>query len=391
MRDLVSHGRPCSPLICGISSPRRMFVAPSKYSVVWTFFLLTATHLPHALGGEARDATVKCPVIRVVNAQSDVGEVQQGERVVHSFELTNAGQESLLIQEVRACCGCMASLDGPKAVSPGGQTKVKASLWTRGRRGRLVRTVKVRSNDLKQPEIELTLSCTVVVGPAPRIEVQPSQWDIGLLSSGQKVTRELALTNVGQRPLKVTKLRPTAGASFTSLSAEEIEPSGTARALVTVGAPREPGFFEKYPGFDTNDPNNPVFRIPIKGYVEPAAGPLLRVRPDRLDFGIVRPGELVKERLEIANRGTAPLEVGLVEGSSFPPGITVCPPKPSVIPPGESAELYIQIRSTGLSQTIKALIPLRTNDPARKYGTITVTGYVKGHGTVERKRPADSD
>ena len=117
--------------------PQRTPAALSGGRALRIICVLAASLLPHALGGETKNVakSLRYPAISIENVEHDAGDVQQGERVVRTFELTNAGQAELVIQEVRACCGCMASLEGPKTVLPGARTKVKATLWTRGGRG----------------------------------------------------------------------------------------------------------------------------------------------------------------------------------------------------------------------------------------------------------------
>ena len=99
---------------------------------------------------------------------------------------------------------------------------------------------------------------------------------------------------------------------------------------------------------------------------------------ERYDFGIVGPDESVEQAIEITNRGTEPLKATVVPGTPLPPGLTISPPEPSPIPPGEKATLRIVVEGTDLSQTAKSLITIRTNDPARKYRTLIVTGYLNG-------------
>ena len=88
------------------------------------------------------------------------------------------------------------------------------------------------------------------------------------------------------------------------------------------------------------------------------------------------PGEIIEQTIEISNRGTEPLEATVVPGTRLPPGLTISPLDPTPIPPGQKAALRIVVEGADHAQTVKALITTRTNDPARKYRTLVVTGYL---------------
>jgi Protein of unknown function (DUF1573) len=102
------------------------------------------------------------PKIVFQEKEYDFGTVVQGEKVKHSFVVTNTGDDTLKIGNVHASCGCTAALPDKKELLPGESTNIKVEFNSTGRTGSQVKYISVKSNDKETPEFSLKFYGEVV-------------------------------------------------------------------------------------------------------------------------------------------------------------------------------------------------------------------------------------
>ena len=91
--------------------------------------------------------------------------------------------------------------------------------------------------------------------------------DYGLIEPLSIVTNAVAISNVGDTPLEIHRVRACCGAKA-GVSATRIEPGESATLTVSLGPIAKPGPFRKKVTLYTNDPSAPVVEIPIVGEVD---------------------------------------------------------------------------------------------------------------------------
>ena len=77
----------------------------------------------------------------------DFGDIQEGQVVSHSFEIFNSGDEDLIINKVKASCGCTAAQPEKDILKSGESTKIKVKFNSSRRSGKQKKYVYVFSND----------------------------------------------------------------------------------------------------------------------------------------------------------------------------------------------------------------------------------------------------
>ena len=78
----------------------------------------------------------------------DVGTVYNtGSHVVETFQIVNAGDQPLRINNVRTSCGCTIALLSDSLVNPGRTSKIKVDFNPNGYSGDVVKYIYVMSND----------------------------------------------------------------------------------------------------------------------------------------------------------------------------------------------------------------------------------------------------
>ena len=109
------------------------------------------------------------------------------------------------------------------------------------------------------------------------------------------------------------------------------------------------------------------------GALQAADAPHAVVSEPRYDFGALRQGEKVSHCFAIRNDGSVPLEISRMALSL--PGMTAR--SSSVISPGESDQICIDLDTSSLSLEINATARLDLNDPAQPRITLVLHGRVK--------------
>jgi len=103
------------------------------------------------------------PIIIFEATDYSFGEVVEGEKVTHVYKFHNAGDGMVLtIKKVQPTCGCTAALLTSDVIAPGGKGEIKVTFNSRGFHGSVHKTIRVKSDDPKNPLIELRLTGKVV-------------------------------------------------------------------------------------------------------------------------------------------------------------------------------------------------------------------------------------
>ncbi len=143
----------------------------------------------------------------------DYGKVLSGETVTGEFIITNSGDADLVIEKLRATCGCTKAVKGSSVVPPGGKSKIMASFDTSGlSSGQRKKHIFVTTNDPNRSEVKLTIQATVV----KKIVIEPRRLARDLPSVPESVPFNLTISNADDRDVTVTGVRIT-GAEVTGM------------------------------------------------------------------------------------------------------------------------------------------------------------------------------
>jgi len=97
------------------------------------------------------------PKIVCENPVFDFGTLESGTSFRHSFVISNAGNASLELSRVRACCGTTASLTD-KSVSPGATSVLNITYLVKGHNREIIKEFPIKSNDPDQPNYKIRLT-----------------------------------------------------------------------------------------------------------------------------------------------------------------------------------------------------------------------------------------
>ncbi|MEG8946451.1 DUF1573 domain-containing protein [Rosettibacter firmus] len=92
----------------------------------------------------------------------DFGNIVQDSVVEKIFVITNEGNDTLKIHDIKVSCGCTAAVIGKKELAPSISTEIKVTFDSKGRLGKQNKIISVYTNDPDNSVIRLTLKGNVL-------------------------------------------------------------------------------------------------------------------------------------------------------------------------------------------------------------------------------------
>jgi len=202
------------------------------------------------------------PKLVIQQTSHDFGDIVQGEKVTHTFVISNSGGDVLKISDVRASCGCTAVKPEKNELAPGESTNLLVSFNSAGRSGAQLKTVTVKTNDPESPETVLTITAHVVMDKKsgtsqPEVFFLETQHDFGKVVQGKVVEYTFQLENKGSSTLKISDIKTSCGCTAALLSKDSIEPGDKGTLKVELDTKNRSGKFSRTITVQTNDPKEP--------------------------------------------------------------------------------------------------------------------------------------
>jgi len=115
------------------------------------------------------------PNIEFETIEYDAGKIISGEKVTYAYKFTNTGQDDLIVESVKASCGCTATAPKDKIVKGGESSEIVATFNSQGRRGMQQKSITVRTNDPDNGVVVLRLKAEVEQDPFHMGGVGPAE------------------------------------------------------------------------------------------------------------------------------------------------------------------------------------------------------------------------
>lgn len=111
-------------------------------------------------------AATPAPVITFDQMFFNFGKVRHGQTVVHGFKVTNTGNATLHIKEVKAVCGCTSTVVGKMDLTPGESTEIEAEFTPEDDfSGAVRKAIMVVSDAPAHPVLTLRFAAEVLPPP----------------------------------------------------------------------------------------------------------------------------------------------------------------------------------------------------------------------------------
>ena len=107
------------------------------------------------------DTTLAKTTVQFIAVEHDFGQVNEGEKVTHVYEMLNTGNADLLLQNVKPSCGCTTPKYDKKPIRPGKKGSIQVVFNTKGRPGKQRKSVTVVTNTEPSNTV-LSFTCEVM-------------------------------------------------------------------------------------------------------------------------------------------------------------------------------------------------------------------------------------
>ncbi len=251
----------------------------------------------------------------------DFGNVPRGADRRCGFVIKNTTESPVRISNLSRTCGCtLITLDEKivldqnirtarenKVLQPGETARIGVVLDTRTFIGNKTAEITVSFDQPTAAEVRLIVSSFI----RQDIVLNPGSVQIGSLSRGQEMTKEIDIEYAGQlnwQILSITSPNPNLEANFDEIYRKPGSAGYRLKVVVKPGMPA--GAIRDSLIIETNDPSTPQFPVLVAGQVQAE----LIVTPGSLSFGTVKAGQTVTRQVLL--RGKSPFQVTSVDGAN---------------------------------------------------------------------------
>jgi hypothetical protein len=190
------------------------------FGLLMFFIILSPVLLPSA----------GSPKIHVDKMEYNLGKIYCGDIAEHIFVISNQGNDTLRINNVRTSCGCTAAMLNKKVLAPNEKAQLKATFDSGRFKGEVRKMISVYSNDQNSPILTLYLLAEVTVD----LEVTPSQVYLMGLKAGERMERKINLKNLSSGPITIKEVSSTVPDIKIELSRMKLEPGESAELKLVL-------------------------------------------------------------------------------------------------------------------------------------------------------------
>jgi len=127
-----------------------------------TYSLVVSANIEEDFSALSEAELANAPVLGVDDPEFKFGKITQGDKVEHTYVLSNSGKTDLVIRKVKASCGCTAVQPDKTVIAPGESVNIKTVFNSAGKVGNQNKTVTIITNDPKKSKMILWVKGEVV-------------------------------------------------------------------------------------------------------------------------------------------------------------------------------------------------------------------------------------
>jgi hypothetical protein len=325
----------------------------------------------------------------------DFGEIKEANgEVEHTFIFTNITTSDLIVQDVKASCGCTTPEWTQQLVKTGEEGFIKVVYDPENRPGEFNKTVTVLTNLESQP-VELCIKGNVI--PIPRsieeeypivmggLRVQYRNIILGKITTEKPFTKTFTVYNDMHKAASWENEIRAADHISVKFSPKSIPAKSFGTVEVTYD-PRGIKLFG-YKGdkleIETNEWFNSTKNFRVIAFLEEyfppmtseelAQAPTLIIENPVHDFGKVRKGMTLNHDFKITNTGKDKLNIRMTRASC---GCTAPKPDKNILKPGESSTIQVTYNTNGKNGNQSETIFVFSNDPSNPTQKMTINANV---------------
>jgi len=326
--------------------------------------------------------SAQSPQIGFVEETFDFGKIEEKNgSVQHKFVFTNTGDSPLVIQNVKASCGCTTPAWTKDPVPPGEKGFVTAKYNPKNRPGSFRKSLTVKSN--AEPADKM-IFIKGMVDAKPRTAADMYRYKLGGLRfryqtmNMGKVTTEIPLTRsfevYNDSDENIAFLDNTLKPEHISVSFQPniLAPKSKGKILISYNAKIKSDFGYVSDAIriytDESEESEKSLRViaTIEEYFAPmtleelAQAPQLKFEETTHDFGSIKKNVSLTTEFKFTNTGKSPLNIRAMKPNC---GCTISKLEKYDFAPGESGVLEVEFDSTGRRGSQQKSIVIFSNDP----------------------------
>ncbi|MCB9260436.1 MAG: DUF1573 domain-containing protein [Ignavibacteriales bacterium] len=203
------------------------------------------------------------PKIVPLEQEYNFGDIIEGEKVTHDFIIFNRGTDKLVIDKVKASCGCTAANPTKTELLPEDSTTIQVEFNTLRRIGPQKKFVYVFSNDPETPQLRLQFSANVIkkeqtkVGSTPDLKLSKYSHNFGNVKQGVVLNLEIEVSNQGDDKLKINEIKSSCGCTAALMSSMELSPNESSELKIKFDTKNLAGQIARTVTLFSNDPKHP--------------------------------------------------------------------------------------------------------------------------------------
>ena len=317
------------------------------------------------------DAAV--PDVRFESYFHDLGSVEEGSQTDRVLMFRNAGEQELIISQVRPSCTCLEVESLSERVAPGGQGRIVLSFDATGLRGGQMYHLFVESNDPVSPLA--VVEVVALVRPSSLL-VSTRRIHFGEVDARSGASRELYVKDPGDESLEIVDVvteSPNLGVVLggKAVSRPEVEePVFPVQVTLEPGLPVGP--FEGAITIVSNHPKEPRLEIPVVATVKGD----IEVSSEALFLGFAQEGQILSKPVTL--RACSPRAFAIESVCTSPDLFSVeISPKAG----GREYVATVSLKETAPAGLIKGEVEFHTDSPLQPTVTVPVSAFVQAEPT----------
>jgi hypothetical protein len=333
------------------------------------------------------------PKLNFKSVEYDFGSIKEDKGLATTvFEFTNSGDQPLILNNVKATCGCTTPEWTQDPIAPGKSGTIKVSYNPQNRPGQFTKNVNVFSNS-EPSVVVLTIKGTVEAKELTLEDQYPRnmaglRWKSNYLSLGSMTTIEektetLEYYNSTDKDISVKVFRAPSHITV-SFDPEVVAPGKMGKMSVKYDAKGRNAYGyvsdRIYLYIDGKDDNNNSVGVSVTinedfsklTDAEKAKAPVAVIDNNVFDFGNASEGDIVKHDFKLTNSGKTDLLIRNVKASC---GCTAVKNE-NVVKPGQTTDLKIEFNSRGKRGRQNKSVTVITNDPVNSTMVLRIMGNV---------------
>jgi hypothetical protein len=333
------------------------------------------------------------PKLEFKTLEYDFGTIKEDKGLATTvFEFKNTGDKPLILNNVKATCGCTTPEWTQDPIAPGKTGSIKVSYNPQNRPGAFTKSVNVFSNS-EPSVVVLNITGTVEQKELTLEEQYPREmaglrWKSNYLSLGNMTNTEektdtLEFYNSSDKDVTLDIYRTPDHIAVT-FNPKVVAPKKFGKMIVKYNAKSRNAYGyvsdRVYMNIDGKNDNNYSVGVSVTinedfsklSDAEKANAPVGAIENNIFDFGDVNEGDIVKHDFKLTNSGKSDLLIRNVKASC---GCTAVKNE-NVVKPGQSTDLKVEFNSSGKKGRQNKSVTVITNDPVNSTIVLRIMGNV---------------